>query len=66
MGDLQENKVDMQQNYSVGTNDPKNMQELTQYVSTEYYIAFRQFFDMIVWLKIRRAPARKWQYAMQS
>lgn len=35
MAELQENsKIDMQANYTVGSNsDPKNMQELTQYVS---------------------------------
>ncbi|KAK6632115.1 hypothetical protein RUM44_007145 [Polyplax serrata] len=38
MAELQETgKVDVQSNYTVGNNsDPKNMQELTQYVSANY------------------------------
>lgn len=42
MADLQENNknVDMQPNYNstVATNDPKNMQELTQFVSIYLFI----------------------------
>ncbi|KAJ9592606.1 hypothetical protein L9F63_015744, partial [Diploptera punctata] len=35
MADIKQEAVDDQQNYSVGNNsDPKNMQELTQYVQT--------------------------------
>lgn len=50
MAELQESsKIDMQTNYSVGNNsDPKNMQELTQYVSENIFSYYYLNHDFIL------------------